>query len=372
MAYIRQIRKLDPTTSFKESWESFSPGDTMQLNLKGLTAIYNNAVVTFSSKKGSPNQPINTANVLPVFVNTGNLTQQLPADVTAGEVILSLIPTQTANFERLSTYVLELQFLLANATVESWQIVIRTGQDIVANVIPATPAVSNMVFLGNFAVAPLITTNGNLYYNTVFLSYFIYNGGWQALGGGGGGGVVAVFGRTGIVTAVSGDYNTSQVPENTNLYHTAARVLATVLAGLSTASSAVITASSTALEALGQLQAQITTNIASLASKTDKLITQITKTGSHTLETTDANLLIEMNVATANNLTIPLNATVAFPNGTQIIIWQEGIGQTTIVPTVGVTIKGSLVGRKLANQYAAATLIKESTNTWKLIGNIVV
>jgi hypothetical protein len=37
------------------------------------------------------------------------------------------------------------------------------------------------------------------------------------------GGVTSVFGRTGVVVAVSGDYNTSQVTENTNLYFTNAR-----------------------------------------------------------------------------------------------------------------------------------------------------
>jgi hypothetical protein len=36
--------------------------------------------------------------------------------------------------------------------------------------------------------------------------------------------VTSVFGRTGVVVAVSGDYNTSQVTENTNLYYTEARV----------------------------------------------------------------------------------------------------------------------------------------------------
>jgi hypothetical protein len=41
--------------------------------------------------------------------------------------------------------------------------------------------------------------------------------------GGGGGAVSSVFSRTGAVTAQSGDYNTSQVPENTNLYFTNAR-----------------------------------------------------------------------------------------------------------------------------------------------------
>jgi len=40
--------------------------------------------------------------------------------------------------------------------------------------------------------------------------------------------VTSVFGRTGAVVAVSGDYNTSQVTENTNLYFTDARARATL------------------------------------------------------------------------------------------------------------------------------------------------
>jgi len=691
---MAEIRKPDITNNFRTSLEGFNPGDTLPLKLGGLTAIYNNAVVTFSAKLGSPNQPINTPNVLPAFVNTGNLTQQLPADVTTGEVVLTLIPTQTANFARLSTYTLELQFLLTNGTVESWQIIIRTGQDIVANVIPATPAVSNMVFLGSLAVAPAIANNGDIYYNSVLLTYFIFNGTWQALGGGGGGStnlsyttsptngivnssngagatiplagalnaglmsaaektklanttntnsgdqdlsglavkannlvdltnivqarsnlglgslstqsgtfsgtssntntgdqdlsslattanltsglatkqntlaftpentanknqisgyagldgagrinpsqlpalaitdtfvvasqagmlaltaetgdvavrtdvlksfilrgtnptiladwqelltpadlVASIFGRNGVVTAQANDYNTSQVTENTNLYFTVARVLASALTGLSTASSAVITAGDTVLTALGQLQAQITANIASIAlkantagqvftgnisatnlsnsntgdnatnsqysalisnanhtgdvtgstaltlatvnsttgtfglagsisqfavnakglitsavnvaisittsqisdftagvnslitGKTDKLITQNAQIVSYTLVLTDGDRIVTMSNASANNLTIPLNATVAFPIGTQIIISQFGAGQTTFVPTVGVTLNSSLTARKLANQFATATLIKLGTDTWLLSGNIIV
>lgn len=43
--------------------------------------------------------------------------------------------------------------------------------------------------------------------------------------------VLSVFGRTGAVTAQSGDYDTSLVTENTNLYFTEARVRASVLTG---------------------------------------------------------------------------------------------------------------------------------------------
>jgi hypothetical protein len=47
--------------------------------------------------------------------------------------------------------------------------------------------------------------------------------------------VTSVFGRTGAVVATSGDYNTSQVTENTNLYYTEARVNANTNVAANTA-----------------------------------------------------------------------------------------------------------------------------------------
>lgn len=62
------------------------------------------------------------------------------------------------------------------------------------------------------------------------------------------------------------DGDTDDVPEgSSNLYFTAARVLGTILAGLSTATNAAITAADSVLSAFGKLQAQITALSASLS-----------------------------------------------------------------------------------------------------------
>lgn len=58
---------------------------------------------------------------------------------------------------------------------------------------------------------------------------------------------------------------TTDLAEGTNLYFTAARVLATALSGLSAASATVITAADTVLSAFGKIQAQITALAASLS-----------------------------------------------------------------------------------------------------------
>ena len=94
------------------------------------------------------------------------------------------------------------------------------------------------------------------------------------------------------------------------------------------------------------------------------------QTSSYTLVLADAYKLVEMNVATGNTLTIPLNSSVAFPTGTQITVIQTGAGQTTIAGTSGVTVNSKDGNLKIAGQWASATLIKRATDTWVAIGNL--
>jgi hypothetical protein len=90
---------------------------------------------------------------------------------------------------------------------------------------------------------------------------------------------------------------------------------------------------------------------------------------SYTLVLTDNGKLVEISNASANNLTVPLNSSVAFPVGAQINILQTGAGQTTVVATGGVTINAT-PGLKLRAQWSAATLIKRATDTWVLVGDL--
>jgi hypothetical protein len=107
-----------------------------------------------------------------------------------------------------------------------------------------------------------------------------------------------------------------------------------------------------------------------LDAKTNKLIVTNRQTASYTLVLSDADKLVEMNVGSANNLTIPLNSSVAFGIGTQILLAQYGAGQTTIVLTSGVTLRSNASKVKLNAQYSGATLIKIDTNEWYLFGDI--
>ncbi|MFY7885674.1 MAG: hypothetical protein ACOVOV_12630 [Dolichospermum sp.] len=105
-------------------------------------------------------------------------------------------------------------------------------------------------------------------------------------------------------------------------------------------------------------------------SKTDKNILLSTKLVSSVLALSDSGKLVEMNVGSANTLTIPASGTTNFPIGTQILISQLGAGQTQIVAALGVTLLSAGGKTKLTSQYSGASLIKRDTDTWYLFGDI--
>jgi hypothetical protein len=104
-----------------------------------------------------------------------------------------------------------------------------------------------------------------------------------------------------------------------------------------------------------------------LDAKTNKLITTNRQTASYTLVLADADKLVEMNVGSANNLTVPASV---FSAGTQILLAQYGAGQTTIVAGAGVTIRSNGGKLKLNVQYSGATLIFLSGTEAYLFGDI--
>ena len=94
------------------------------------------------------------------------------------------------------------------------------------------------------------------------------------------------------------------------------------------------------------------------------------KTASYTLAAlTERDSMIEMNSASATTLTVPTNATVAWPVGTSIDVLRVGAGAVDVAAAVGVTINAT-PGLKLRAQYSSATLIKRATDTWVLVGDL--
>jgi hypothetical protein len=88
----------------------------------------------------------------------------------------------------------------------------------------------------------------------------------------------------------------------------------------------------------------------------------------YTTVLTDNNKVVTLDNASAIALTVPLNASVAYPTGAQIHLYNKGAGQVTVAGDAGVTVNSSN-GLKLRAQYSVATLIKLDTNTWVLIGD---
>jgi hypothetical protein len=91
----------------------------------------------------------------------------------------------------------------------------------------------------------------------------------------------------------------------------------------------------------------------------------------YTFALTDAGNICDFANASPVTVTVPLNATIAFPVGTQIDVMQGGAGKVTFSPAGGVTILSTGSNKSLGGQYAAASFVKVGTDTWRLFGNLI-
>ena len=85
---------------------------------------------------------------------------------------------------------------------------------------------------------------------------------------------------------------------------------------------------------------------------------------------TDANGMITMDNAGANTITIPANASVAYPIGTQLFFMQLGAGQTTIAITADTLDKPASQGFTIREQFVPVIAYKETATSWVLYGNL--
>jgi hypothetical protein len=95
------------------------------------------------------------------------------------------------------------------------------------------------------------------------------------------------------------------------------------------------------------------------------------QTSNYTLVLTDVDKLIELNSASAISLTVPPNSSVAFPNGTVVLVSQYGAGTASVVAGSGVTIRSAAGALSLSAQYSGASLVKIATDEWYLFGDLV-
>lgn len=95
----------------------------------------------------------------------------------------------------------------------------------------------------------------------------------------------------------------------------------------------------------------------------------------YTFVLADNGKLVTASNASAQTYSIPTNASVAYPIGTQINIIQIGAGQVTIQAVTSGTTTVSSTGAtatapKLRAQYSSATCIKAGTDLWYVVGDI--
>lgn len=95
----------------------------------------------------------------------------------------------------------------------------------------------------------------------------------------------------------------------------------------------------------------------------------------YTLASTDQyQVLILTSNAGTKTVSIPTDATYAFPNGTAITILNTGSGVLTINAvtsgTTTVTSAGATSAAPTVGQYKAAVAIKTGTNAWTIVGSV--
>lgn len=97
-----------------------------------------------------------------------------------------------------------------------------------------------------------------------------------------------------------------------------------------------------------------------------------TQTGtSYTLALIDTDGIVEMDNASANMLTIPINATVPYPIGTIISVTMLGVGVTSITAAATVTLNGVSAGSgDISAQFGGVSIYKRGIDEWVVQGAI--
>jgi hypothetical protein len=90
---------------------------------------------------------------------------------------------------------------------------------------------------------------------------------------------------------------------------------------------------------------------------------------SYTLQTSDSGKLIS--ASTGLTITVPPNASVPFPTGSQILLYKSTTATVAITAGSGVTINAPGSADEIASQHSIATLMKLGTDNWVLGGDIV-
>jgi hypothetical protein len=168
----------------------------------------------------------------------------------------------------------------------------------------------------------------------------------------------------------------------TSLAYKASGTVTSITAGTGLSGGAITTSGTIAIDTA------TTVDVSTAQTLTNKTLTSPTlnaplinlslnaQTGTtYTFVLADNGKLVTASNAAAQTYSIPTNASVAYPIGTQINIIQIGAGQVTIEAVTSGTTTVSSTGAtatapKLRAQFSSATCIKASTDLWYVVGDI--
>jgi hypothetical protein len=113
------------------------------------------------------------------------------------------------------------------------------------------------------------------------------------------------------------------------------------------------------------------TNLVQVSGGLDyNIVMRGTSSTAYTLLLTDKGKFFSTTSGSAIAVTIPTNASVAFPIGTQIWFVQEGVGVPTFTGDTGVTLRTRSSVRQPFARYAEVKLTKTNTDEWYLTGDL--
>lgn len=90
-------------------------------------------------------------------------------------------------------------------------------------------------------------------------------------------------------------------------------------------------------------------------------------TAAYTFGSADQGKILEFNGTFT--VTVPPESTYNYATGSVLNLLNIGSGTITIAGGAGVTVNGG-PGLKLSTQWAGASIVKRSTNTWVAVGNL--
>lgn len=119
----------------------------------------------------------------------------------------------------------------------------------------------------------------------------------------------------------------------------------------------------------GTLRSALNTMFAELYAALFNPTRTVVSGTSHTFALADV-IGVDATGSAPTTFTIPLNATVAFPIGSEIPYDQLGTGALTIAGAVGVTIRmGAARSLTVSGQYEGGLVRKTDTDTWLVANN---